>query len=69
MYDRVGVGRDGPVRVVSYGSRTESRAYVGLDAKFGRVWVMAVEGVELDREPYEVWLVHDKGFFQLQARF
>ena len=69
MYDRVGVGRNGPVRVVSYGTRNESRAYVGLMAKFGRVWVMGVEGVELDHEPYEVWLVHAKGFLQLQARF
>jgi hypothetical protein len=69
MYDHVGVERAGPVRVVSYGDRNESRAYVGLSAKFGRVWVMGIEGIELDPEPYDVWLVHDKGFLQMQARF
>ena len=69
MIDRVGVGRDGPVRVISYGSRNESRAYVGLMARFGRVWVMGIEGIELDPEPYDVWLVHDKGFLQMQTRF
>jgi hypothetical protein len=54
---------------VSYGSRTESRAYVGLSARFGQVSVYAVEGLELDPEPYEVWLIHDKAFLHLQTAF
>jgi hypothetical protein len=30
---------------------------------------MGIEGIELDPEPYDVWLVHDKGFLQMQTRF
>ena len=37
--------------------------------RFGRVSLQVVEGLELDREPYEVWAVHDKGFVQLQTTF
>jgi hypothetical protein len=69
MYDQITVAQSGPNPAFTYGSRRESRAYVGLSARFGRVSVHAVEGVELDPEPYEVWLVHDKGFLHLQAAF
>lgn len=68
MYERVGVGRtDWPD--FSWGTRTESRAYLGLAARFGRVLVSGTEGIELDPEKYDVWLVHDKGFLQLQTTF
>lgn len=52
-----------------YGSRSESRVFVGLQARFGRLTVQGVEGIELDREPYEVSFHHDKGFIQLQTTF
>lgn len=69
LYDRITVARSGLAFRQSYGTRTESRAYVGLAARFGNVTISIVEGIELDPEPYEVWAVHDKGFFQLQAIF
>jgi len=53
----------------SFGSRTETRAYLAAMARFGRVNLQIVEGIEVDHEPYEVWAVHDKGFVQLQASF
>ena len=53
----------------TWGSRKESRAYVGLRAKFGRVSVQGIECIELDHEPYEVSFHHDKGFLQLQTTF
>ncbi len=52
-----------------YRTRIESRGYVGLSARFGRVSLDAVEGIELDPEPYTVWLVHDKAFLHLQTTF
>lgn len=67
LHDRVTAGRRGTFP--TYGTRVESRGYVGFDARFGRVSVSAVEGIELDPERYEVWWVHDKGFLQLQATF
>ena len=69
LYDRISVARSGVMFRQSYGTRTESRAYLGLAARFGNVTISIVEGIELDPEPYEVWAVHDKGFFQLQAIF
>ncbi|HEY3216692.1 MAG TPA: TonB-dependent receptor [Candidatus Eisenbacteria bacterium] len=69
LHDRITVGQVGRPRFTTYGTRVESRAYVGLEARFGKVSVSAVEGVELDPEPYEVWGVHDKAFLQLQTTF
>ena len=69
LHDRISVRPSGNAVSSHYGSRTESRAYLGLMARFGRVRLQAVEGIELDHEPYEVWLVHDKGFLQLQTTF
>ncbi len=69
LYDRISIGQQGAAAQGGYGSRKESRAYLGLMARFGRVVVQGVEGIELDREPYDVWLVHDKGFVQLQTTF
>ena len=69
LYDRISVAQSGVVYQQSYGTRTESRLYVGLTAQLGRIRVSGVEGIELDPEPYEVWGVHDKGFLHLQASF
>jgi hypothetical protein len=69
LYDRISVARSGLEFRPSYGTRTESRAYFGLVARFGSVALSIVEGIELDPEPYDVWGVHDKGFFHLQAIF
>ena len=68
LYDRVTVSQVGNTPF-SWGSRTESRAYVGLYARFGRVTVSGVECIELDPEPYDVWFVHDKGFLHMQTTF
>lgn len=69
MHDNISIDRAGPNQPFSWGSRRENRAFVGLTARFGRVLIHAVEGIELDAEPYDVWLVHDKGFIHLQATF
>jgi hypothetical protein len=69
LYDRISVRQSGTHLTFSYGSRTESRAYVGLMARVGRVSLHAVEGIELDPERYEVWWVHDKAFLHLQTTF
>lgn len=68
MRDRIGVAWSA-VTPYSYGSRSEDRAYLGVILHFGALSLQAVEGIELDHEPYNVWLVHDKGFLQAQARF
>ncbi len=69
MYDRITVGEDGPYHPFTYGTRNESRAYLGLDVRIGKVTVAGVEGIELDPEKYPVWLWHDKGFLSMQATF
>lgn len=69
MHNNVSVDRAGALNTFSWGSRHENRAHVGLSARFGRVSIHAVEGIELDAEAYDVWLVHDKGFLHLQASF
>ena len=69
LYDRILIARSGIAFAKSDGTRNESRGYLGLAARFGRVSVSGVEGIELDPEPYPVWFVHDKGFLQLQAPF
>ncbi len=69
LYDRIGIARSGYPPYFTHGTRTESRAYVGLAARFGRVSVEAIEGIELDPEHYEVWFWHDKGFLHLQTTF
>jgi hypothetical protein len=68
LYDRIGISRAGNVPF-GYGSRRESRAYLGLMARFGRVSMSASEGFELDTEPYQVFGIHDKATLQLQATF
>ncbi len=69
MRDRASVAERGTLPGSGYGRRNETRAYVGLQARFGRVIVQGVEGVELDHEPYEVTFHHDKGFLHLQTTF
>ena len=69
LYDRILVAQSGLRFAQSYGTRNESRGYIGLALRFGRVSVSGIEGIELDPEPYQVWFVHDKGFLQLQALF
>ncbi len=68
LYDRISVRQHGTPQF-TYGSRRETRGFVGLEARMGRVTMSVVEGLELDHEPYDVWGVHDKGFFQLQTTF
>jgi len=60
-----------PPRILlwSQGTRVETRAFLSLQKKFGRVRVAGVEGIELDKEPYPVTFHHDKGFLQLQTTF
>lgn len=69
LFDRIGVHREGLTPAREHGRREEKRIYLGLEARFGNVRVFGVEGFELDPEPYEVWLIHDKGFLGLQAVF
>ncbi len=69
MHDRVGIAQDGVAALGGWGTRKESRAYVGLEARFGRVRVQGIEGIELDHEQYDVTFHHDKGFLQLQTVF
>lgn len=69
MYDRVTIAVHGAAPGFTWGSRKESRAYLGLRAKFGRVSVQGIECIELDHEPYEVSFHHDKGFLHLQTTF
>ena len=42
---------------------------MGLRARFGKVSVEGIEGIELDQEPYQVVWHHDKGFLKLQTTF
>jgi len=73
MHDRIGIEHTGVQPYFTWGTRVESRAYIGLVARFGRVSVEGDEGIELDPEHYEVARVlgipHDKGVLKLQATF
>jgi hypothetical protein len=69
LYDKISIDRTEPSPIFSWGSRKESRAYIGVMARFGRVSVHAIEGIELDHELYKVSGIHDKGFLHLQTTF
>ncbi|NOT32925.1 MAG: hypothetical protein HOP12_02010 [Candidatus Eisenbacteria bacterium] len=72
LHDRIGVTQSYPDplnQYGSYGTRTENRLYVGVWIRLGRVLLSGVEGIELDDEPYDVSLIHDKGFVSLQTTF
>jgi len=66
LFDRASVSKSG---AFTHGTRNESRAYFGLVARFGRVSLSGIEGIELDPERYEIWHHHDKGFLSLQTTF
>ena len=69
LYDRIGYAREGTTPYTSEVRNKESRAYVGLQGRFGNVSVQGIEGIELDQEPYQVVWHHDKGFLKLQCTF
>jgi len=69
LRDQIDIVQSAITSQYSYGSRNEDRAYIGAIVRVGAVTFQAIEGIELDHEPYDVWLVHDKGFLQAQARF
>ena len=69
LHDRIGIEQEGTIPLTGYGTRKESRAFVGLVARFGRIRVAGIAGIELDSEPYPVTFHHDKGFLQLQTTF
>ena len=69
LYDRVGIAESGGVPGFTWGSRKKSRAFIGLQVRFGRVRVQGIEGIDLDKEPYDVTFHHDKGFLHLQTSF
>lgn len=69
IFDRASICKSGRTAYSTYGSRNESRAYFGFVARFGRVLLNGVEGIELDPERYAVWNHHDKGFLSLQTTF
>ncbi|MCU0258597.1 MAG: hypothetical protein MUF56_06200 [Solirubrobacteraceae bacterium] len=69
MFARHSLTRTGHPYEAYHPSRNESRIYLGLGARFGRVSLYGYEGIELDPESYDVWFVHDKGFLLLQTTF
>ncbi len=69
LYDRVAFARSGITPWWSEARRKESRVFVSLQARFGRVSVEGIESLDLDTEPYEVTWHHDKGFLRLQGTF
>ncbi len=69
MHDHVNVHMDPGVPYFTWGTRGENRLYLGLDLRFSKVRATGIEGLELDREPYEVAHHHDKGFLGLQSIF
>lgn len=69
LYDRLGYAHEGITMAVSEIRKKESRAYITLAARFGKVSLEGTEGIELDIEPYPVTWHHDKGFLKLQTTF
>jgi len=69
MRDRVTVSGIPWQPVYTEGTRLETRAYVALQLRFGRVQVEGIECIELNREPYDVAFIHDKGFLHFQTTF
>ena len=69
LYDRVAYAREGVTLAESEARKKESRAYITLQARFGKVNLEGTEGIELDSEPYQVVFHHDKGFLKLQTTF
>ncbi len=55
--------------VSTWGTRVETRAFLSLQKRFGRVRLQITECLELDRELYDVAFIHDKGFVHIQTTF
>jgi hypothetical protein len=55
--------------VSTEGTRLETRAFLGLQVRFGRVVLQGTECIELNREAYDVAFIHDKGFLHFQTTF
>ncbi len=55
--------------VYTEGTRLETRGYLALQFRFGKVLVQGIECIELNREPYDVAFIHDKGFLHFQTTF
>jgi hypothetical protein len=69
LHNRITLQESAITAPFSFGTRTESRAYVAGIARFGRMSLQITEAIELDHEPYNVWAVHDKGFVHVQTTF
>jgi hypothetical protein len=69
MRNRVTVTQVGQLPVFTWGTRVETRVFLSLQKRFGRLLLQGTEGFELDSEQYDVAFIHDKGFIQLQAEF
>ncbi len=69
MRNRVTVLDLGQAPVSTWGTRVETRAFLSLQKRFGRVLLQGTECVELDKERYDVAFVHDKGFLHIQTTF
>jgi hypothetical protein len=69
MRARIRVMDDGRLPVFTWGSRSETRAFVSLYRQFGRVRLEGTECIELDHEQYDVAFHHDKGFIHIQTTF
>ncbi len=69
MRNRVTVVQAGAVPTFTWGTRVETRVFLSLQRRFGRLLLLGTEGFELDSERYDVAFIHDKGFIQLQAEF
>ena len=69
MRNRVTVVDPNGVPGYTEGTRVETRAFFSLQRTFGRVRLEGTEGIELDREPYQVVFHHDKGFVHIQTTF
>jgi len=69
LHDRIGIAQQGAIPVDTYGTRKEARAFIGLQARFARIRVQGIEGIQLSQKPYPVTWHHDKGFLQLQTTF
>ena len=69
MRNRVTVAELGRLPVRTWGTRVETRVFLALQIRFGRVLLQGMECVELDREIYDVAFIHDKGFLHIQTTF
>jgi len=69
LHNRVTVVQVGAVPTFTWGTRKENRLFVSLQKRFGKVLVEGTEGIELDKEGYDVAFVHDKGFVHVMFPF